>query len=129
MTAPSTIKLIDNKAAQTNPDKYTTITVDTAAVLESWRQSVFSFEWLTEDSKIKSFEELSAEEADKRRAVEDALQKNEELEKPVLGIGMLDNVEIGTGRAVLLTLIDKGVKMIEVHIPKSNESDFKDFLA
>lgn len=129
MTDHKTIEFIDNKAAQARPDQYICITVDAQAALKSWKNSIYSFEWLNEDGTIKSFEQLSASEADKRRAVEDTLSKKGMLEKPVLGIGIQDNIEIGSGRATLLTLIDKGVETIEVHIPKSCESDFKAFLA
>jgi hypothetical protein len=123
------IEFIENKVATANPDKYINVTVDTAKTLESWKNSLFSYEWLDENKEIKTFEALSAAEADKRRAVDDALKNNRPIEKPVLGIGMLDNVEIGSGRAAFLTLATLGLKTIPVHIPKSNESDFKDFLA
>jgi hypothetical protein len=46
-----------------------------------------------------------------------------------LGIGLQDNVEIGSERAVLLTLAALGYETMPVHIPKSNESDFKHFRA
>ncbi len=123
------IKFINNKAALSNPDKYVGITIDVARTLESWKQSLYSFEWLDENGQIKRFEDLNGAEADKRRAVDDALKNNQPIEKPVLGIGMLDNVEIGSGRAVFLTLSTKGLKTMPVHIPVSCESDFKEFLA
>ena len=44
-------------------------------------------------------------------------------------IGMMDNVEIGVGRAELLTLAAAGIETMPVHIPKSSESDFKPFRA
>lgn len=103
--------------------------IDAAKALESWRTSLFSFEWLDENGNIKPFEDLSAAEADKRRRVEDTLDKGGALERPVLGIGLQDNVEIGAGRAEFLTLAARGMATIPVHIPKSCESDFKPFLA
>ena len=123
------IEFIDNKAAEHDPDKFINITIDMEKALESWKNSLYSFEWLDEDGEIKSFEALSAAEADKRRAVDDALKNNHPIEKPVLGIGMLENIEIGSGRAAFLTLATMGLKTMPVHIPVSCESDFKDFLA
>lgn len=41
----------------------------------------------------------------------------------------MDNVEIGAGRDVFLTLASMGLNEIEVHIPQSNKADFKKFIA
>ncbi|MCB1532714.1 MAG: hypothetical protein KDJ35_07580 [Alphaproteobacteria bacterium] len=109
--------------------RYLEITVDVARVLESWRDSIFSFEWLLNDGTIKPERDLPPREKPKRALVEEKLSKNQPLEKPILGIGINDNVEIGVGRAEFLTLAAHGAKTIPVYIPKSNESDFKEFLA
>lgn len=124
-----TIELTDNAAALEKPDRYTSVTVDTAKIFKSWKSSLYSFEWLDADGKIKSLEQLPEAEQVKRQTVEEALSAGAALEKPILGIGMLDNIEIGSGRATFLVLMSKGLKTITAHIPKSNESDFKDFLA
>ncbi len=129
MSITQTIDFTDNKAALANPEMFISIEIDLPAVIKSWQLSVFSYEWLHRDGSIKSLGELSEADQDKRKAVETALDNGDILEKPVLGIGIQDNIEIGSGRATLLTLADMGHKTIPVHIPKSNESDFKDFLA
>lgn len=123
------IAFVNNSAAENADGKYMDITVSTARILESWRESVFSFEWLTGEGAIKAFEDLSETEKPKREAIEAKIAAGEALEKPVLGIGLQDNVEIGAGRAEFLTLAARGLTQIPVHILKSNESDFKDFLA
>ncbi len=125
----NTITFTDNKAAQGQENTYLSITVDVARVLESWHCSLFSFEWLAPDGTIKSFADMPEKEQAKRRAVEELLSKGVPISKPVLGIGIQDNVEIGAGRAEFLTLAAKGLTEIPVHIPKSNEKDFKAFLA
>lgn len=122
------IQFIDNSAAKNDSGRYASIAVNVERVLESWRDSVFSYEWLDGNGKIKSNDDLAEREKPKRRRVEEALQSKDPLEKPILGIGLKDNIEIGTGRAEFLTLAAHGVKTIPVHIPKSNESDFKDFI-
>ncbi len=123
------LNLQDNTAAIKRPELYTCIQVDTAKVIKSWQLSVFSYEWLTPEGDIKHIEEMSEAESERRRATENAIKNNKPLEKPVLGIGIQDNIEIGAGRAVLLTLAAHDIKTLPVHILKSNESDFKDFLA
>lgn len=121
------IQFADNPVAKNRAGHYLEITVDTAKIMKSWRESLFSFEWLLPDGRIKSAAELSDSERPRREAVETALATNQPLEKPVLGIGMMDNVEIGSGRATFLTLVAHGLKTIPVHIPSGNEADFKKF--
>jgi hypothetical protein len=96
-------------------------------VLESWKNSLFSFEWLADDQKIKPVEELTETEREKRKNIESMLDKGLPLEMPVLGMGMLDNVEIGIGREVFLTLAANGITRIPVHIPKLHKDDFGPF--
>lgn len=128
MIDTDTIEFIDNKAAA-NGAQYIAVTLDVARAIESWRDSLFSFEWITSEGKIKALSDLSASEQVKRTAAEEQIKNREALEKPILGIGIKDNVEIGSGRAIFLTLADHGLQKIPVHIPKSCESDFKAFLA
>ncbi len=122
------ITFIENPVTQNTSDKYKEINVDSACVLKSWRSSLFSFEWLDTNGQIKPIENLPENEQSKRRAVEDKIKKKEPIEKAVLGIGIADNIEIGSGRAEFLTLAALGVQTIPVHIPKSSEKDFKAFL-
>lgn len=124
-----TVKFIDHKAALSKPDTYIEVQVEVAPVLESWRDSMFSFEWLDGEGQVRPVGELKDKDQERYWFVEDALRKTKELEKPILGIGLQDNVEIGSGKAVFLVLAAKGMKSIPVHIPKSNESDFKAFVS
>jgi hypothetical protein len=123
------IRFIENSAAAGRKDHYVDITVDVMLVLTSWRESLFSFEWLLPDGSIRALRGLPENEQPKREAVEEKLRKGQPIEKPILGIGVLDNVEIGSGRAEFLTLAAHGLTEIPVHIPKSNEKDFKAFRA
>lgn len=123
------IRFTDNSALSGSNTAYLGIVVDAQKVLESWRSSLFSFEWLLPDGTIRAMEQLPDAEQVKRSGIERKISGGELIEKPVLGIGIMDNVEIGIGRAEFLTLAANGEKTIHVHIPKSNESDFKVFLA
>lgn len=119
----------DNPSIKGREDRYMVVKVRTDAVLKSWRKSLFSFEWLNTDGKIRTLDELPLHERDKRLKVEKSLSDGENLVRPVLGIGMLENVEIGAGKDIFLTLAAKGLTEIEVHIPVSNKPDFKNFTA
>ena len=123
------LRFTDSTAIKGREDRYTAARVRVSAVLKSWRLSLFSFEWLQPDGSIRTLDELPLHERDKRSKIEKTLAAGGSLERPVLGIGLLDNVEIGAGRDVFLTLAAKGAQDIEVHIPVSNLKDFKQFIS
>lgn len=124
----TTLNLVDNKSLAGREDKYDTVDVNLRAVLESWKISLFSFEWLNPDGSIRSPEQLPESEAAKYNNVLQDFKNGKELERPVLGIGIMDNVEIGSRRDVLLTLMTQGIENLSVHIPKSNAKDFAPYL-
>ena len=128
MVQSKQIQFIDNPAIQGRGSAYLGVVVDTAQILKSWQSSLFSFEWLLPDGRIRTLAELSEAERPKRARVEELLSASAAIEKPILGIGIMDNVEIGSGRAEFLTLTAHGIKKIPAHIPKTNQSDFKEFL-
>lgn len=127
MKTMNNIEFTDNPAIRGKENSYITVSVKAPDVIKSWKSSLFSFEWITAEYKIKPFEDLPEKEQEKRREVEARLQAGKPVEMPILGIGMLDNVEIGSGRAVFLTLVANGVEEIPVHIPVTYKDDFKPF--
>jgi hypothetical protein len=127
MNAPSP-KLTDNASIKGKEDKYDIVEVNLKAVLEGWKISLFSFEWLLPDGSIRVPEELPETEREKYRAVLQQYKDGAVLERPVLGIGIMDNIEIGSRRDVLLTMAAQGVESLEVHIPKANKDDFTPYL-
>lgn len=127
--ATAEFTLINNPSVAGREDRYKVIRVDAAKTLKSWKQSLYSFEWLTSEGQIRASDDLPLQERQKRVEIESSLKKGSPIERPVLGIGVMDNIEIGAGRAAFLTLAAQGHKVIEVHIPKANEDDFRPFLA
>lgn len=122
------IKFVDNDAIEGREQNYVTIRVCVSEVLRSWRMSLYSFEWVTPEFEIKKLEELPEKEQKKREEVEERIRKGVPIEMPILGIGMLDNVEIGSGRAIFLTLAANGLDEMPVHVPAIYSSDFDDFV-
>ena len=120
-----TTHFIDNPAAKSG---FTEIEIDCAAVLKSWQKSVYSFEWLDQNGEIKPAADLSETEGRRRFDIEKSIKDGEKIEKPILGLGVMDNVEIGSGRAALLTLIDHGHTSLPVHVPNSQKDEFAAFL-
>jgi hypothetical protein len=129
MPTEKNIHFTENPLAAGEPGRYLSVHVRLPDIVKSWRGSLFSFEWLRPDGKIKSAAELKPAEREKRQAVEQLIGSGTAIPMPILGIGMMDNVEIGSGRAELLTLAAAGIEIMPVHIPKSSESDFKPFRA
>lgn len=129
MASIKTVNFIDNPAIASRREGYLDVTVNTEKVLKSWKRSLYAFEWMLPDGRIRSCGELPEAEQPRRRIVEEKLERNEPLEKPVLGIGLLDTVEIGAGRATFLTLAALGLESVPVHIPQSSEKDFTPFLS
>ncbi|MCB9987948.1 MAG: hypothetical protein H6868_01290 [Rhodospirillales bacterium] len=128
-TTANETRFTSNPAIKGREESYITLSVNLETVLKSWRHSLYAFEWLDEKGAIKPFESLPESEKSRYLMIETAFEKGQPLEQPVLGIGLMDNVEIGAGKAVLLTLAAHKVKTMPVHIPKSHRDDFRPFLA
>ena len=127
MSNPS-LNFIDNPSIKGREDKYNTVEVNLDAVLQSWKISLFSFEWLTPEGNIRSPEQLPEKEREKYEQVLSLYNQENPLERPILGIGVMDNIEIGSRRDILLTLMAQGVKSLSVHVPKSTIEDFTPYL-
>lgn len=123
-----TMKFADNPLIADRKDNYLAVTVDSAKIIESWRGSLRAFEWITPEGQIKELSALKTEDQEQRTEIEDKIKSGQTLEKPVLGIGLLENVEIGIGRATFLVAFANGQKEIPAHIPKAHEKDFQPFL-
>lgn len=123
------IQFIDHTVAQGKPDNYVTVDVDIESVLKSWKSSLFSFEWMHNDGRLRTLDELPLAQRQKRLDTQQAIENGMPLVKPVLGIGMLGSVEIGSGKAVFLTLAAAGYKAIPVHITLADKADFAAYLA
>lgn len=129
MNSANTADFTDNPAVSGREDQYETMTVNVAAVMESWRMSLFSYEWVTPDGAFKPVADLPPAQQDMRRVVEAMLRDRQKLDRPILGIGLMDNIEIGSGRAVFLTLAALGHARVSVHVPKTNIKEFAPFKA
>ncbi len=119
----------NNSALKGREDKFIALEVKVAPILASWRESIFSHEWLTPDGKIKKPSDMVQKIKEKRQETDNIIDNQDlQLERPVLGIGILDNIEIGSGRDLFLCLAARGADSIPVHIPKSHEGDFRIFI-
>ena len=118
----------DNSSIANTVGVYETVTIDVQKVIESWKNSLFSYEWIGKDG-FKSLEDLPEKDRKRRNNIEEKIANKQPIEKPILGIGVMDNIEIGSGRAVLLTLAIHGAQTLPVHIRISQKEFFTDFIA
>ena len=120
--------LKDNTTLKDRADKFTILQVDLSKIVKDWKKSLYSSEWLLPDGAVRPPEKLTTEYRHQYNNVEQVYQLSGTLERPILGLGMMDNVEIGSRKEVLLTLARLGVETMDVHVPKSCLEDFKKFM-
>lgn len=123
-----TLTFIDNKIITNKEGAYRTEIANVGKILESWKFSLFSFEWLTTEGNIRDLLELPKLEQEKYQEIMLKLSRDDPLERPVLGIGVMDNIEIGSRRDVFLTLAKQGYNKLPVHIPIANLKEFTPYL-
>ena len=118
----------DHPIAVKAPDDYLEVSVMVERVLESWRDSILSFEFLNKDGELRSDRELSPKNKEKRQSVDVKLRDKHAIEKPILGIGLMDNIEIGSGRDIFMALAVQGVTTMPVHIRRKQASEFDKYI-
>jgi hypothetical protein len=118
---------VDNAVATARPEQYAELLVDARKVLTDWKASLLAHELLDSNGFVKGDEDLSETRLEKREVVRARLAAGQTLEKPILGIGIFDNIEIGSGSDILATLVMEGVAHLPVHVRKSQLRDFDSF--
>lgn len=118
----------DSKVVTKDPDKYVLVDVVVEKVLESWKDSILSFEFMHTDGTLREERELSPKNRERRAEVETKIRERKPVDHPILGIGLMDNVEIGSGRDVFMTLALQGYTVAPVHIRKAQMEDFKNYI-
>lgn len=129
MINPSDIIFKDSDSIKNRDTAFVEIIVDTKKVLESWKHSPFAHKWMDYDDGPLAISALDEKEQTKAQNILTAAKNGEAIAKPILGVGMTDYVEIGSGRAQFLTLSALGANEMPVYIPASNETFFKKFRA
>ncbi len=99
-----------------NKDAYIDAVLDLDKALPSWRQSLLAYNWLTSDGHAKPVETLGAAQKEKYDEAVALLSAQQSLPKPIIGIGMIDNVEVGSGAAIIVLMAHQGFTQIPVHV-------------
>lgn len=123
------VKFISHPSLAGEEGQFTSITVSISSILRSYRRSLFAHEWLTPEGRVKDPQDLSALHQSQYQAVIASLEKGQALPQPVLGIGLLECVEIGAGRDVFMVLAALGYGSMPVHVPRDMAGEFASFRA
>lgn len=119
-------KWVSCKGAQDNPDKYVVMQLDLSKLVDSWAMSIVAHEWL-KNGKLKTHKDLQDHLQEEWTTAFEHAQSAKTLVRPILGIGVLDNVEIGTNRAILSVADHLELPSIEVLVPKAMKDLFVTF--
>lgn len=119
------IQWTDHEFAIKSPDLYKIMSVNGDQAIQSWRLSLFSFEWLDGGETVKPIKNLKPDDRNRYLAIKEAYENGDPVTRPVGGIGINNNLEFGDGRAVFLTLYDLGVRDFEIHVRTNQYEDLK----
>lgn len=102
-----------------NQQDYVVLTLPLDGLIESWRASIVAHEWLYQ-GQCRAKDDLKTDDLKQEwQNICDQFESGADIERPLLGIGMLDNIEVGTNRAVVSVAHHLGLSSIEVLAPKS----------
>ena len=119
-------KWVSCKGAQGNPDKYVAMQLDLQKTIESWAMSIVAHEWL-KSGIFKPHTDLQDHLQEEWATMLESVKNTKTFVRPILGIGVLDNVEVGTNRAVLSVADHLDLASIEVMVPKPMADLFEEF--
>ncbi len=111
----------------TDPE-FEVVTIDVMRAVQSYRKSLLAHEWIHSDGTIKSTHALSPNHAASRTRIEAQFKSGQSLAMPIIGWGMFDCLEIGSGRDIFLTLAAMGARHIPVHTPKTMIDPIRSFI-
>ncbi len=118
----------DHEVVQKTPETYQEISVSPAHVLTCWRSSMFACEVLDNNGEIKPEDKIAPDTLKRYLECIEMIKRGEETPKPILGYGIMDNIEIGVGREIILAAKTLGLIEIPVHIRKAQANDIQKIL-
>lgn len=119
---------IDHPIVEKDRDAYIDVIVDVPKAIESYRLSLMSFEVLDRDGKVRDDNDLDVAEQATRQHIREKIKNKTPFEKPIIGLGLGDNFEIGIGRSLFTTLAFEGYLGVPVHVRKSHLEHLQTFV-
>ena len=119
---------IDHEIVRRTPNDYTEMQLHPDKILKAWALSLFAHEVLEKNGAVKTEDKMSDTTLEKFISARHAFEKGEEVTKPVIGVGIMDNIEIGIGREIVAAAKIMSLTEIPVIIRKSQLSDIEKLL-
>lgn len=111
-----------------DPDKYCEILLPPESILSAWSHSLNCYDYLDKAGHIKAEETMDSQSLKKFLSAFDCFKRGEPTAKPVIGIGIMDTVEIGIGAEIIVAATAFKYPLLPVHVRKAQESDLRKIL-
>lgn len=97
-------------------------------ILKAWSLSMFAHELLNKDGDIKSQDDLADATLQKYLDVLEKINRGEDIKKPIIGVGIMDGIEIGIGREIIAACATLNIDKIPFYVRKAQSCDVKKLL-
>jgi len=124
----TTAKFCNHIVVDKCPDDYIEFVTSPHAIFKAWKLSFFAHELLKSDGSVKVEPELSGDALQKYITASENIKRGDAIEKPVLGIGLFDGIEIGIGREIIAAAYHAQITEIPVCVRKTQIDEIKSFL-
>jgi len=121
-------KFCDHAVVMASPDDYVEMTCNPNDILGAWSLSMFAHELLNKDGSVKLDKDMVEPTLGKYIDAVETLKRGENIAKPVIGIGIMDGVEIGIGREIIAACSILDVDKIPFYVRKAQADEIKQML-
>ena len=115
----------DHEVVQKTPQDYSEMNISPEKILNSWQSSMFACEILDKSGKVKPESDMAPETLKKYLDAMEMIKRGEDIPKPILGIGLMDNIEIGIGREIIAAAANLSLPNIPLHIRNAQAEDIQ----
>jgi hypothetical protein len=118
----------DHEVVQRAPDEYIEMTFNPALILKAWALSMFAHEILTHEGDIRDEKNMNEATLAKFLQAQDAFKKGEKIPKPIIGVGIMDNIEIGIGRETVAAALALNIRELPIHTRQGQAEEVKSLI-
>jgi hypothetical protein len=117
----------DHEVVRQAPNDYVEMSLAPDKIMVAWSTSLYSYELLNKDGSIKRTDEMVDETLQRYVDAEEKLKRGEAVPKPIIGIGIMEGIEIGIGRELVAAAKALGVHEMPVHVRKAQADEIKSY--
>ena len=118
----------NHEVVNKSPSDYVEIIVSLAVLVKAWSHSAFAYEMLESGGSIKPDTKMGHDILERYLRAQNALKNGDAVTKPVIGIGIMDNVEIGIGREIAVAAYAIGLDNMPVHVRVQQSKEIEKLL-